>query len=124
LRWWLVPRQGSSGGSSQGGGSSGGSKPPTGGNGKKKKKLTGDECAYCGKTAHWARGCRKKKRDKQAHAAEAEAEGTLLMGITSISIDAAPTQAQAEPVDAKKEAVRVQIGGGDASARWVFKTRR
>jgi uncharacterized OB-fold protein len=78
---------------------------PPWGNGK--KKLAGDECAYCGKTGHWARECRKKKRDEQAHAAEAAAEGTLLMGITLISVDTAPAQAQAEPVDAKEEAVRV-----------------
>jgi hypothetical protein len=42
------------------------------------------------------------------------------MGITSISIDATPAQAQAEPVDAKEEAVHIQIGGGDMSVRWVF----
>ncbi|XP_066320518.1 uncharacterized protein [Miscanthus floridulus] len=113
-------RRGRGGGSSQGGGSSGGSKPPTGGNGKKKKKLAGDECAYCGKTGHWAREYRQKKRDELARAAKAEAEGTLLMGITSIYVDAVPTQARAEPVDAQEETVRVQIGGGDASARWVF----
>ena len=83
-------RRGHGGGLSQGGGSGGGSKSSAGGSGKKKKVIASDECKYCGKLGHWARECHKKKRDEQAHAAEAETEGSLLMGITSIFVDPAP----------------------------------
>jgi hypothetical protein len=50
------------------GGSGDGSKPSAGCD-EKKKKIAGDECAYCGKMGHWARECRKKKRDELVHAA-------------------------------------------------------
>jgi len=46
-----------------------------------------DECRYCGNKGHLARECRKKKRDEQAHAAEVEEEGALLVGITSSTVD-------------------------------------
>lgn len=98
-------KRGRGGGSSQGGGNNrgpsrgagggGAPRPPTGGNNKGKKKLAGDECAYCGKTGHWARECRKKKRDEQAHAAEAEEEAALMVGITTISIDPVEDSQQA-----------------------------
>lgn len=66
----------------------GGSKQSAGGDGKKgKRRLASDECAYCGNTGHWPRECRKKKKDEQAHATEAEAEATLMMGVASISVE-------------------------------------
>ncbi|XP_066320065.1 uncharacterized protein [Miscanthus floridulus] len=95
--------RGRGGGSSQGGGRGGGSKPPAGGDGKK-KKIVGDECAYYGKTGHWARECRKKKHDEAAHAAQAveePKEGALLLGVTSLSLGE---------------------NGGNGRTRWILDT--
>ncbi|WVZ57632.1 hypothetical protein U9M48_007993 [Paspalum notatum var. saurae] len=50
-----------------------------------------NRCRKCGKTSHWARECRSKPKQGEAHAAQAEEEeegGTLLMArICSIQID-------------------------------------
>jgi hypothetical protein len=29
--------------------------------------VVSDECRYCGKHEHWARECRKKKKDEEVH---------------------------------------------------------
>ncbi|XP_066387635.1 uncharacterized protein [Miscanthus floridulus] len=83
-------RRGCGGGRGRDGGSGSGSKPPTGSNGKKKKTIASDECKYCGKSGHWARECRKKKRDEAAHAAQAEEEykTALNLGVTSLDEEA------------------------------------
>jgi hypothetical protein len=40
-----------------------------GGNtGRGGRSIANDECRYYGITGHWARECRKKKRDEQVHA--------------------------------------------------------
>jgi len=80
---------GSRGGRGRGGGRGGG----RGAGARKKGEGTGrgdnnsgdvasDQCRYCGNRGHWARDCRKKKRDEAAHLAQAEEEvggDTLLM---------------------------------------------
>jgi hypothetical protein len=45
-----------------------------------------DQCRYCGKKGHWARECKKKKRDGEIHAtqAEEEEESTLFMASTAV----------------------------------------
>ncbi|XP_066311136.1 uncharacterized protein [Miscanthus floridulus] len=111
-------RRGRAGGNlSQGRGSRGGSKPPTDGAGKKKKKLAGDECAYCGIKGHWARECRKKKRDKAAHAAQVEEgpmEGALMLGV--VNLDASPSPIRGPSGDSSPAAedadLVVEIEGG------------
>ena len=107
-RRWLIPGGGSSRGQTRGAGGGGTPKLPTGGTDKGKKKLAGDECAYCGKTGHWARQCRKKKRDEQAHAAETEEEAALMMGIATISIDG------------EDDAASAVVADSGARAHWVF----
>ncbi|WVZ91404.1 hypothetical protein U9M48_037581 [Paspalum notatum var. saurae] len=57
-----------------GGRASGGSAPPSRDassqkGGKEKVKAGKNDCRYCGKRGHWARDCRKKKRDEEAAAA-------------------------------------------------------
>ncbi|XP_066368007.1 uncharacterized protein [Miscanthus floridulus] len=72
----------------------GDSKSSTGSDRKKKKKLAGDECAYYGKTGHWAHECCKKKRDETAHVAQAHEEpkeGALMLGMASIHCTSSPT---------------------------------
>jgi hypothetical protein len=61
------PGSSSHGGNHGGGDTSdrGGSSTGHGGTGDVEK----DECRYCGKRGHWARECRKKKRDEEAKAA-------------------------------------------------------
>jgi hypothetical protein len=48
-----------------------------------------DECRYCKKKGHWAKECRKKKRDEQAQMAQAdeEVESTLLITCTNVNVD-------------------------------------
>ena len=68
------------------GGSSGGrGGGRTGGDG-----VAGNECRYCGKKGHWARECRKKKRDEAAHTAQAEegeGEQALLVATAAVTIE-------------------------------------
>jgi hypothetical protein len=42
------------------------------GSGEGSSDVTKDQCRYCGKKGHWARECKKKKRDEEIHAAQAE----------------------------------------------------
>jgi hypothetical protein len=71
-------------GEAKNGGSCGGLKVASGGRcgALKAGDVTGDECQYCGKRCHWARECRKKKKDGQAHATQVdEGESMLLVAV-------------------------------------------
>jgi hypothetical protein len=68
----------------QEGGSHGFSKAASGGRCGTPKAIdvTGDECWYCGKKGHWARECRKKKKNEQAHTTQVdEGESALLVAM-------------------------------------------
>jgi hypothetical protein len=56
------------------------------GSGKGNNDVAKDQCRYCGKKGHWARECKKKKRDKEIHAtqAEEEEESTLFMASAAV----------------------------------------
>jgi hypothetical protein len=56
------------------------------GSGKGSSDVAKDQCRYCGKKGHWARECKKKKRDKEIHAtqAEEEEESTLFMASAAV----------------------------------------
>jgi hypothetical protein len=70
---------------SEGAGVCGGENAGRGGGGTS-GDVTSDECRYCGKKGHWARECRKKKRDEEVHTAQAEEEDepTLFMASATI----------------------------------------
>jgi hypothetical protein len=51
-----------------------------------------DKCRYCGKKGHWARDCRKKKRDEgaQAYLIQGEDEGDPVMLLAEVVLDPVP----------------------------------
>ncbi|CAD6226578.1 unnamed protein product [Miscanthus lutarioriparius] len=104
------------GGRGRNGGRGGGSRPPAGGNGgaggnkMKGRPLADDECAYCGKTGHWAHECLKKKRDEVAHAAQAKEEAALNLVVTSLDAEETP----------RELCTILEDEEGTAQARWVF----
>jgi hypothetical protein len=85
--------------------------------------VTSDECCYCGKHGHWTCECRKKKRNKQAHAAQVEDDGKVALLVACASIDTAPTAPASTEVHLKEGRLFVQLGdkAGDC-ARWILDT--
>ena len=74
-------RAGRRGGGRRGRGRARGDSSPGG-----QSKPTGDECRRCGKMGHWARECRSRPKQEQAHTVQDEAEASLLLAkISSIS---------------------------------------
>ncbi|WVZ91483.1 hypothetical protein U9M48_037649 [Paspalum notatum var. saurae] len=123
--------RGRGGSSGSGGGNAGGNSGRDGGNAAR------DECRYCRKKGHWARECRKKKRDEQAHAAQAEEEGepTLLVAAASVNAQPPPsptrtTAAGDSPLPSppaihlNEDKLFVQLGdkGEGESTRWILDT--
>jgi hypothetical protein len=70
----------------RGGGDGGGRFDGGGGHGSSGGDMAGDECRYCRKKGHWARECKKKKRDEQAHAAQVDdgEESALLVACARV----------------------------------------
>jgi len=98
-----APRGGNNGGARTGGSSG----EPVSGAAKK------DKCKYCGKKGHWARECRKKKRDEAhlAQTAEEEDEPSLLMAVENTATDdVTPVHVEAAERVAPRVAP-VHIGG-------------
>jgi transposase InsO family protein len=49
-----------------------------------------DVCHYCGKKGHWARECRKKKREEEAHLVKEDDDADPAMLLAEIELDAHP----------------------------------
>jgi hypothetical protein len=51
--------------------------------------VASDECHYCKKNGHWAKECRKKKRDEQVQMAQAdeEVESALLGACANVNVE-------------------------------------
>jgi hypothetical protein len=56
------------------------------GSGEGSSDVTKDQCRYCGKKGHWARECKKKKRGKEIHAAQAEEEEESTLFMASVAV--------------------------------------
>lgn len=129
-------------GRGRGRGSGGGGELRAGGNAA--QSGDDDNCKYCGKKGHWAKECRKKKRDEAAQAYLAEDDEPTLMYIADatevrhpsdpnfpsftppsshVSIDAAPTAAgnHVKLVEAKVFAALDGKEDRDPN-RWVLDT--
>ncbi|WVZ88673.1 LOW QUALITY PROTEIN: hypothetical protein U9M48_035165 [Paspalum notatum var. saurae] len=144
--WLQLTGRGS--GSSSSGGSSGGSgntgskrgKEPASGNKKGRGHgggrsghdggtVAGNECRYCGKKGHWARECRKKKRDKQAHVAQTkggEGEQALLVATTMIatttSSEAARSTSSLPSIHLDESKLYLGDKGGGGHTEWILDT--
>jgi hypothetical protein len=93
------------------------------GSGGGSSDVTKDECHYCGKKGHWARECKKKKRDEEVHTAQVEEEDepSLFMAITTV-IEPITVQAHPATVHFEENKLFVQLGekGSGDSARWIL----
>ncbi|WVZ90940.1 hypothetical protein U9M48_037190 [Paspalum notatum var. saurae] len=86
---------------------------------------------YCGKKGHWARECRKKKRDEQAHVAQTEGdagEQALLVATTTIATTTPAVAARSTPgssgIHLDESRLYVQFGdkGGGGHTEWIHNT--
>ena len=94
--------------------------------------VAGDECRYCGKKGHWARECRKKKRDEQTHSSqvEEEVETTLMVARATLSDEEALQEmpavkaASSSTVHLDESKLLVQLGekGEHGCTRWILDT--
>jgi hypothetical protein len=96
------------------------------GNGEGNSGVAKDECLYCGKKGHWARKCKKKKRDEEVHVAQAEEDKELTLFMASVAV-IEPITVQAHPaaVHLEESKLFAQLGensGGDG-ARWILDSR-
>jgi hypothetical protein len=85
--------------------------------------VAGDECRYCGKSGHWARECKTKKRDEQSHATQVEddSKATLLVACASVDVDhVVPTTTE---VHLKEDELFVQLDNMTCdNTRWILDT--
>jgi hypothetical protein len=111
----------------QGGGSSSGDKGT--GSGERKK----GNCRYCGKAGHWAKECRKAKRDRErgiaanlAEVEEEEEEASLLMAVEPAAIANVHTtpSSTGEQVFLNEERARIELRrhDHDADTAWYLDT--
>jgi transposase InsO family protein/ribosomal protein L15 len=106
----------------KGAGARGGENAGRGGGGTS-GDVASDECHYYGKKGYWARECRKKKRDEEVHAAQAEEEDepTLFMASATI-MEPVAVQAHPDAVHLEESKLFIQLGenGDGDSARWIL----
>jgi hypothetical protein len=80
-------------------------------------------CAYCGKKGHWAKECRKKKRDEaaQAHLAQGEEEEHSLLMAHSVVLNPRPpacsTPLPRRVVHIHEQKVFTDLGSGEQQDR-------
>jgi hypothetical protein len=95
------------------------------------KDVAGNECRYCGKEGHWARECRKKKRDEAAHMAQVEeADSNQALLVAAVTVNASsslPTAAARwEPpaihLDESKLFVQLDNKDQESRAQWILDT--
>jgi hypothetical protein len=123
---------GSSSGTCHGGGNGGGGKNRgvKAGAERKSQARRNDVCAYCSKKGHWAKECRKKKRDEsaQAHLAQGEEEEHNLQMAHSIVLNPRPpassTPLPCHAIHIHEQKVFADLGSGEQQdrGRWVLDT--
>ncbi|XP_066396535.1 uncharacterized protein [Miscanthus floridulus] len=111
------------------GGGSGGGRDGKGQDGSRKpQERNPDKCASCGIKGHYAKDCRKPKREQKAHVAEGEEQQALMMATTTAtSTIAAPSTFLAQSftrVEIHEAEVFAELGPRiDKDARrWVLDT--
>jgi hypothetical protein len=113
--------------------SSGKGKAGKGGAGEKKSTVGRDDtCGYYGKKGHWARECRKKKRDEEAQAhitvGDEEEQSLLLAHDITINLPSSPALVAAEfkhrPIHIYEQRVYADLSSveGHHHDRWVIDT--
>jgi transposase InsO family protein len=100
---------GSSSGKQQKARPSGGGKDGARGGGPSKD----DKCRYCGKKGHWARDCRKKKRDEEANLVQQvdeEEPAFLMVEVCAVAMDANQPLVPSNSIHLIEERAQVNLG--------------
>jgi hypothetical protein len=90
--------------------------------GRPLQDVAGDECRYCGKKGHWARECRKKKKDAEARTAQVEDDGETTLFVAAAVLHTGTSSTTPEPVHLEEDRLFVQLGdkGSCGAARWIM----